>query len=372
MAGTVLGEEIIVTDNLYGGRASSEDVSYEHLELWLVQLFNWVAYDPDLLDKFKNELVSRFSENLDRLSSLVKGGKFIGAVDISDKPIRFPKYIFRINLGGLPGRILPCEMRIRINPCEKTPFFAGSLDLEMPFENLESGQKYKKILDKITTFGIHGINLKQITNDAWSFIDNDMEFLVFINKNSIQIFNRDLSPFSSKIVIIITPICKFSIDESEKQEFFKLAEEIARGTINQIGPLYLPMCKDLEALPMAIINSAGTTNKKLLDLVDKTREDSLPFALKKDDYIGDIMDGVVSTLFGSRVRKWLSRQGSESDRFDSITWKLVESDGAKGLYGTRRNKNITVISAIFFFKKENYRIPYKIVRGWVEDLIRRL
>lgn len=372
LAGTDLKDEIIMTTNPYGSRAISEVVSYEHIELWLVQLFNWVAYDPDRLDKFKKELASRFSENLDGLSSLVKGGQFIGAIDTSDKPIKFPKYIFNINLNVPYGHVLPCEIRIRINPCEKIPFFAGRLDAEMPFENLVDDAKYKIILDKVKSFGIHGIELKQIAQDAWSFVDNGMEFLVFIDKDVIQIFNRDLSPFSSKIIIIITPICKFSLGENEKQLFFKLVEEIAKEAINRIGPLYLPMCKDLETMPRVIIKSAGTTNKKLLDLVDKERENSLPFALKKDNYIEDVMDGVVSTLFGTKVTKWLSRRGEESEIFDSIDWKLVESEGAKGLYGTKRNKNITAISALFFFEKENYKIPYKIVRGWVEELIGRL
>jgi hypothetical protein len=368
MAGAIV-EGNIMSGNFLNSSSNSDTVSYEHLELWLVQLFNWVAYEPNLLEKFKRGLADKFSGHLEEISDLVDGGEFIdNKIDISGKPIRFPKYRFKVNIGSNNSEI-PCEMRIRINPCEKEAIFTDDLDLRTS----EDDQKLEAILNKLESFGIHKISPKQIAKDAWSFTDKNTDFLVLINGTKIQVFNRDLSPFSSKVIIIITPIGRFSFNEDEKQQFFKFAEERAKETIKRIGPIYIPISLDLETLPKAIIKSAGTTNQKLLDLVDKKREDSLSFAIKKDSYIEDVMDGVVSSLYGTKVTKWLSRQfKSEGKNLDQITWKLVESDDSKGFYGTARMKNTTMISAIFFVKDSQNSAAYKIVRAWVEDLIKRL
>ena len=373
MAGKVIDGAKIAPCNCFITNESNDAiVSYESLELWFVQLYNLVLYDPNLLDQFKNDLRVKFSANLNEISKLVETGEFEGTdIDITDKPIRFPKLRFKICVGTNERKEIPLEMRIRINPCEKAACIDDVLDSELISET-----DSPILVNKLNSCGFLNITLKKIKDNAWSFVDNNTEFLVLVRGNHLQVFNRDLSPFSSKIVIIIKPIGKWSFNEEEKQQFFQLAEEKAKKVVDKIGDLYVPKRFNPESLPKAIIRAAATNNEKLLDLVDKNRRDSLAFAIKKDRYINDIMDGVISTLCGIRVKNWISRNWPDDVQccINQTTWKLIESDETKGLYGTTRNNDVTAISAIFFLRdaKNKDNPVYKIIRTWVEDLIRQL
>lgn len=371
MAGKVIDGVNVAPSNCFiSNESDSATVSYESLELWFVQLYNLVLYEPNMLDQFKNDLKAKFSTNLEEISKLVQTGEFEGIdIDITDKPIRFPKLRFKIKVYSKSEKEIPCEMRIRINPCEKKACINDVLDSEVLSKN-----ESEILANKLSSHGLLNITLKRINDNAWSFVSNNSEFLLLVRGNNLQVFNRDLSPFSSKIVIIIKPIGKWSFDEEDKQQFFQLTEKITKKVIDKIGELYVPTQFNPESLPKAIIRAAATKNERLLDLVDNNRRNSLNFAIKKDRYINDIMDGVISTLCGIRVRNWISRNWSKEIEhcINQTTWKLIESQDTKGLYGTSRNNDVTAISAIFFMVDERNSPVYTIIRAWVEDLIRQL
>jgi hypothetical protein len=371
MAGKVLdGANVAPINYLISSRSNNTTVSYECLELWLVQLYNLVLYEPNLLDQFKRDLKAKFSANLEEISALVEHGEFENTdIDITGKPIRFPKLRFEINVDTKYGEKIPCEMRIRIIPCEKEACINDVVD-----PKIFSEDGLEILLDKLNSHGFLNITLKKIKDNAWSFVDKKTEFLVLVRGDNLQVFNRDLSPFSSKIVIIVKPIGEWSFSEEEKQQFFQLAEKETKEVVEKIGELYVPKQFNPESLPKAIIRAAATNNERLLDLVDKNRRDSLSFSTKKDGYVNDVMDGVISTLCGIRVKNWMARKWSaEVERcINQTTWKLLESEDTKGLYGTTRNNDVTAISAIFFLGEEKNRSVYKIIRAWVEDLIRQL
>jgi len=107
--------------------------------------------------------------------------------------------------------------------------------------------------------------------------------------------------------------------------------------------------------------------------VNRDRLNDLLRKLQNNDYLDQLIGGIISSLCGERIQDWRNRLTDKAEScLRKAIWRLVESDNAEGIYVTSTNKGTTITSVAFYYKDNEQESVHKILRSWATDLNSRL
>ena len=132
--------------------------------------------------------------------------------------------------------------------------------------------------------------------------------------------------------------------------------------------------KEHKSIHRVIIKSVATNDSRLRELfVNRDRLNDLLRKLQNNDYLDQLIGGIISSLCGERIQDWRNRLTDKAEScLRKAIWRLVESDNAEGIYVTSTNKGTTITSVAFYYKDNEQESVHKILRSWATDLNSRL